>query len=368
MSGTEEQRAVYGLGKVYRRGVAWWIYWYDRGDRRESVAKVLGKPTREVTVRDAQRLLRQRIEARSQGRTVLPRHARATVGEMLTDYEKHLEVLKPDTVDGLRSQIRAVRVWLGDQVVTRLDLATLEGSVREREEAGWARGTIRTRLGLLHAAMAYWKRCRRLAVLPDMPFIKVENVRRGFFEREDFLALMKHLPEPAADIAWVGYCTGWRINEVLRLTWDQVDLQERVLRLDTSKTGEGRTRPIVERELLGIFERRRGARVLGLPAVFWRRIGKGRPVAVSETWFRVQWQIARVAAGLPEAIPHDFRRTAYRNLVLSGSDLVTAMELTGHKSLTVAKRYNIAELVRQRVALERLEAHRETLATRSRTS
>jgi hypothetical protein len=56
------------------------------------------------------------------------------------------------------------------------------------------------------------------------------------------------------------------------------------------------------------------------------------------------------------------------NLVLSGSDLVTAMELTGHKTLTVAKRYNIAELVRQRTALERLEAHRETLATRTRTS
>jgi len=43
----------------------------------------------------------------------------------------------------------------------------------------------------------------------------------------------------------------------------------------------------------------------------------------------------------------------------------TAMELTGHKSLSVALRYQIADLARQKAGLERLEAHRRALGTRT---
>jgi hypothetical protein len=55
-------------------------------------------------------------------------------------------------------------------------------------------------------------------------------------------------------------------------------------------------------------------------------------------------------------IPHDFRRTAVRNLARAGVSDSVAMKMTGHLTESVYRRYAIADQRDLRVAVERLDA------------
>src|SRR5688572_14318823 len=74
--------------------------------------------------------------------------------------------------------------------------------------------------------------------------------------------------------------------------------------------------------------------------------------------FRKTWMAACRAAGCPGRIPHDFRRTAVRNLVRAGIQERVAMQLTGQKTRSVFERYNIVSSGDLREAARKLDEAR----------
>lgn len=138
----------------------------------------------------------------------------------------------------------------------------------------------------------------------------------------------------------------WRIRSgVLPLQWRHVDLSVGTVRLEpgTTKNEEGRLFPFGSLpELKEILQVRRyrtselQAKTERLiPWVFHRN---GRLIKD----FRKSWEIACKTAGVPGMIPHDFRRTAVRNLEWAGVSRSAAMkQLTGHKTESVYRRYAI---------------------------
>ena len=68
------------------------------------------------------------------------------------------------------------------------------------------------------------------------------------------------------------------------------------------------------------------------------------------------------AAGCPGRIPHDFRRTAVRNLNRAGVPETVAMKITGHKTRSVFDRYDITSEEDLAEAARKLQALTGTIS------
>jgi integrase len=109
-------------------------------------------------------------------------------------------------------------------------------------------------------------------------------------------------------------------------------VKKAIIRLDPEdcKTNEGRLVPL-NRELVEMFQ----ALPRGLPRVklFTR---EGKPI----NSFREAFIAACRKAGIENFTFHDLRHTAINNWRLAGHDYFRIMAATGHKTMTVFKRYN----------------------------
>jgi hypothetical protein len=123
-----------------------------------------------------------------------------------------------------------------------------------------------------------------------------------------------------------------------------------------TKNGEGRNFPLTPTLRAVVEHQRERSEALAketgriVPWLFHRG---GQPIKN----FRRAWLTACRQAGLAGRIPHDFRRTAVRNLERAGVPRSVAMKLVGHKTESVYRRYAIAsetDLKDGGVKLERL--------------
>jgi len=159
--------------------------------------------------------------------------------------------------------------------------------------------------------------------------------------------------EGARDIVRFLYNSAWRSGEAKKLEWSKVDVHDWVIRLSrkTEKTKRPRTLALVG-ELREIIERRLAKRTPECPYVFHR---SGKPIKS----FRRSFKTAFKNAGLEGIIPHDMRRSGIRNFTKAGLGESEGMAISGHKTNSVYKRYNVIDEELQRQSLQRVHEQQQ---------
>ena len=93
-----------------------------------------------------------------------------------------------------------------------------------RRAAGAATGTINRETSALHRMCTLAVHWGWLDTVPGFPDRLRENPpRQGFFEHPEYLAVRVRLPAPWQDILDLAYYSGWRKQEILGLTWEEID-------------------------------------------------------------------------------------------------------------------------------------------------
>ena len=157
----------------------------------------------------------------------------------------------------------------------------------------------------------------------------------------------------------LAYITGWRMkSELLSRQWRHVDFQGKGwLRIDPGEAKDasaGREfqfttwmREALERQRKFVSKVEKRTRSV-IPWVFCR------PDGVRIYRFYEAWRDACKAAGILR-IPHDFRRTAVRNLERAGVPRTTAMAMIGHKTESIYRRYSIVDQAMMEIGAGKLD-------------
>ncbi|TXF11236.1 site-specific integrase [Pelomicrobium methylotrophicum] len=227
----------------------------------------------------------------------------------------------------------------------KVDQSVIERALAGKSAPSWNR-TLNLILAILNLARARGK----LIAVPKVrrkPLSPSQRARVRWLTAEEWARLEAALPHYLAQIARFTLATGLRENNVLQLTWSQVDLHRRVawIHADQAKAGEPIGVPLNEDAMAVLRERQaeqaeelrlRRATDPGAQPVPWVFAHRGRPLykASNKAWYR-----ALKSAGLEDVRWHDLRHTWASWHVMRGTRLEELQELGGWKTLQMVRRY-----------------------------
>ena len=164
---------------------------------------------------------------------------------------------------------------------------------------------------------------------------KEDNARTGYLSREEFdtvLGIIKRDNPEQAPAFIVSVYTGMRWGEQYSLTWGQVDLKRKKIRLEKTKNGSKRDVPLNSVALHALVQQQ--ARVEhGRSDMVFPRPG---PESDTRWWFEPALKEAKIT----DYVWHSNRRTFCSWLALAGVGTKDIQVLAGHKTITMAARYS----------------------------
>jgi integrase len=335
----------------------WWLRYYTGAGQREENSHFCECHGSRGRAKAEQLLARRTVQA-TDGNLPAPRQSKTLVSDLA---DLLLKTIKADRLrkipEGLPEptlqwrRAEADRVineqrarWdkhlapvFGDRKAALVTKADINQYVSDRLAAKARHATVNREVAFLKRAyrLGHEARPRLINDVPPFPTPLAESPRKGFIEDATFEKLLAAIVEPGLrGLVLTAYRLGFRKAELKNLLVMQ--LSDGWLRLFAGATKNGKARSVK------LPDDVRAALEL---------CAKGKqPDDYLFTWpsgrrikdFRGAWNKAVQAAGVPNLIFHDLRRSAVRRLRRRGIPTATAMLITGHLTRAVFDEYDAA--------------------------
>lgn len=371
-SSARAERRPKGEGSVFqRKDTGKWYYkikFKVDGEEREIRQPIPGDHADEDAAWKAAKAIRHECLAKiSRHEVQQSRVEDVTCGELLDDYIKFLEANRPRSAYDMKLSINAnLRPFFGDLKAAQLETGHFRRFRELRKTRDGVSGTTVNRdLAALRAALKLEAKNTpsRVKFVPYFPMDdESHNVRTGFLDVSGYRKILEHLPESLKCLFVLAYHVGNRRGNLLSLKWSQVDFEIGIIRLAETQDGKHVGTAPIYGEMRSWLARQKGYRDDHYPSCehvcFWYacdceidpdfkaghggyRTAPGSPIKD----FRRAWSNAIIDAGFPNLLFHDLRRSAVRNMIQkAGISEKAAMEISGHLTHEMIRRYNITSL------------------------
>ena len=340
------RRSSYGTGTLFKRGNIWYVaYWLN--------GKQVQRSSGSTDLQAAKRLRDQILGMKARGEFSALINDQVKCSELLDDLLEHVKANgKASTHKVWTWCIEAtIRPHFGRMMAGKLTSQTLREYRRKRIQDGKSDATCNRELSILRTAMHLGRKQTppKVTSVPYFPIVREVNARQGFLTDEQYTKLRDALSDGLKPLFVTAYFTGVRIGELLAWRWEQVDLEQGfvTLRANETKNGFSRAVPVLDGDMRDWLEWAL-KQSNGCPKVFNR---SGHPIKE----FRRAWKDACAAAGVPDLKFHDLRRTAVRNMRRAGVPQIVRMRITGHRTDSMERRYNIVDIDDIRTAKAQME-------------
>ena len=373
-----------GTGSIYQRPDSA-VYWlkYSRH----------GKPYRESSQttdkRKAERMLKVRLSEITTGTFIGPQAEKIKVSELAEDFLREYRINERKSIDDATARWNLhLKPYFGHRKAIDVSSELISRYVDARQQEGAKNATINRELAALKRMFRLGQQSTPAKVLRMSHFahLRENNIRKGFLEDSQYTKLVAGTELWFRTLVECGRTYGWRVSELLTMKVGQVDLAQRVIRLDpgTTKNRDGR-----EVFMTDALHSLLSGCVIGKSAedaVF------SRPNGIAVRSFRDAWEKACINAGVGQylcvkcAMPvtnatpcakcagnrtkysglifHDLRRTAARNLRRAGISETVIMKIGGWRTRSVFERYAIVSRGDIVEAMQKLETNqRESQAS-----
>ncbi len=264
----------------------------------------------------------------------------ATLKAALASYLNRVSILKKGYLQERYRIEQISRSTLGALVVheiTSVHIATYRDTrlqeVNPRTGKTLATSTVRLELSLLsnffEIAKIEWGIC------DDNPVSKVRKPKpppgrdRRLSPREDRQILRyahNHYNRELYSIVVIALESAMRQGEILNLSWENLNLKSRIAHLPETKNGSKRDVPLSIKARDALIR-------MGVKS-------KGKVFQYTSSGLKSTWRFMRIRLGIEDLHFHDLRHEAVSRLFELGTmDMMEIAAISGHKSLSMLKRY-----------------------------